>query len=207
MQPLKLSADARGGPGIGVDIKRHRQCFNVFLDTEENMNNIRARWRRGPTAMFNAGILFALTFWAYSSFAQCLSPPGDLNGNGFVEIADIQCNILVALSPNGPAPACLAVPLAAADIDCDGVTNVVDIVILIQYAANEPLASSIDGNTNQCPDACEGIFSHFELPVVYLGSSKSTSYSLEAVGQALPTSGSSSSTNFTLTPATVDGTP
>lgn len=157
--------------------------------------------------MFTTSTLFAVTLWAVSSQAQCLDPPGDLNGNGFVEIADIQCNILVALSPNGPAPACLKVPLVAADIDCDGVTNVVDVVILIQYAANEPLASSIDGNTNQCPDACEGIYSHFELPVIYLGSSQSQSYSLEATGQALPVSGSSSSTNFTLTPATVDGTP
>jgi hypothetical protein len=132
--------------------------------------------------------------------AQCLTPPGDLNQNGFVEIADIQCAILVVLG--NPSPSCLQVPAGAVNVNCDEASNVSDVLILVSYAAGASLASSLDADGDQCPDACEVTDAHDEAPIVFVGKSQSTSYVLKPVGKRMPVSGTSTSATYELSPAT-----
>ncbi len=92
--------------------------------------------------------------------AQCLKPAGDLNGSGLTDVADVQCSVLLALwklSLQGPLaqpPQCLSVPLPLADVDCDGAENVTDALLVVQFALGLPLASNIDADADDCPDAC-----------------------------------------------------
>ncbi|MBM4352742.1 MAG: hypothetical protein FJ109_02945, partial [Deltaproteobacteria bacterium] len=82
--------------------------------------------------------------------------PGDVTGNGAVDVSDIQCTVLTALNPQPPA--CLAAPTAA-DLNCSGATDVVDIqleVLIVLYYPNPGLPADKDANKNNIVDACEG---------------------------------------------------
>ncbi len=81
--------------------------------------------------------------------------PGDVTGNGSVDVSDIQCTVLTALNPQ--APACLSSPTAA-DLNCSGATDVVDIqleVLIVLYYPQPGLPADKDANKNNIVDACE----------------------------------------------------
>lgn len=105
-------------------------------------------------------LLTCTLFMARPIFAACPDPLGDLNGNGDVNIVDAQCAILTALWALGgyvtSPPQCLIDPTgSAADVNCDGQPNIVDVQLIIAVALNQPLDPAIDGNGNGCPDVCE----------------------------------------------------
>ncbi len=94
------------------------------------------------------------------AFAECLDPPGDLNGNGVSDVVDVQCSILTALNvlnngPASPMPPCLNGALSTADLDCGNGVNVADVLLTIQYSLGVNLSIAIDADLNGCPDLCE----------------------------------------------------
>lgn len=92
----------------------------------------------------------------------CLSPPGDLTGDGTTDVVDTQCAILAALwaltGSQTAAPNCLPTgsnPIAMADQNCDAMVGVADAQLVIFFALGTPLAASLDADSNQCVDVCE----------------------------------------------------
>lgn len=92
------------------------------------------------------------------SFIDMGTPPGDLTGDNLVSVTDVQCGILVSLwqlaGSLGTAPICLNGDPALADVQCDGGTNVADVIILITLALSAPLSPELDGDGDGCPDTC-----------------------------------------------------
>jgi hypothetical protein len=92
--------------------------------------------------------------------AQCgCAVDGDLNGDVLNTVVDVQCSILVALwslAGGGTAvPICLAnASLATADLNCDVVINVLDVVLTIDLVLEAPFGSEIDVNGDGCVDTC-----------------------------------------------------
>jgi hypothetical protein len=94
--------------------------------------------------------------------ARAACPPGrcDVDNDGAVSIVDVQCTILAALASleGGPPPACL--PPAApddlgADLSCSDALSVADVQLAVACVLGLPLGSAIDGDGDQCPDACD----------------------------------------------------
>jgi len=85
--------------------------------------------------------------------------PGDLNDDGSADVLDVQCAILSALSelsePAAPLPTCLVGDLNVADPNCDGVVDVIDVLLFIEAALDIPLSANLDGNGNGCVDQCD----------------------------------------------------
>jgi cysteine-rich repeat protein len=80
--------------------------------------------------------------------------PGDVTGDGAVNVADIQCTVLAAMS--GKVPACLGA--AGADLNCDDVTDIVDVqteVLIVLYHPKNGLPVEKDANGNNIHDDCE----------------------------------------------------
>ncbi|NUN13827.1 MAG: FG-GAP repeat protein [Myxococcales bacterium] len=102
-----------------------------------------------------------LLMTANQAKGSCLSPVGDLNGNGITNVGDVQCIILTVLwtqaGNDAPVPSCLAEDLSTADVNCDGATVVTDVVLVIYWALSAPLSTDIDADGNLCPDACETV--------------------------------------------------
>ena len=44
------------------------------------------------------------------------------------------------------------------DVNCDGATNVVDVMILVLQTLGDPLSSTIDGDGDNIPDACQPLW-------------------------------------------------
>lgn len=93
-----------------------------------------------------------------STFAVCGDPPGNVNGDTFTNVVDVQCAIVGAIWELGgnidPAPECLGLDIASGDLNCDGFLNVTDIQIVINHTIGAPLAASIDGDADGCVDTC-----------------------------------------------------
>jgi hypothetical protein len=90
----------------------------------------------------------------------CLDPPGDITKNGSVDISDVQCGILTVLSElvqggTSAPPACLNTSIAGADLNCDDVADVTDVLLLIQLALGVDLGSIIDEDGDSCHNNCE----------------------------------------------------
>jgi hypothetical protein len=87
-----------------------------------------------------------------------MSPFGDVNGSGTVNVADAMCALLASLaaSASGPAPSCLAAAASpiAPDVNCDGQSNVSDVVLTILVALGSPLSGAT--TPEGCPLACAG---------------------------------------------------
>lgn len=81
--------------------------------------------------------------------------PGDVNGDGIVNLSDAQCAILASLAGLSVTslPKCLAAKTAA-DLNCDGTTNVADVQISIDYVIGSQLSLSVDGNQDGVVDEC-----------------------------------------------------
>ena len=99
-------------------------------------------------------IVSVLCFWSFSALA---SVPGDVTGDGSVDVSDVQCTVLSSLEPT--APACLSAS-DAADMNCDGSTDVVDVQLEVLVVLNFPNLgvpadkdSDLDNVHNDC-DNC-----------------------------------------------------
>lgn len=81
---------------------------------------------------------------------------GDVNGDGSVDVNDVQCTIMAILADfnSDPAPACLEAAYLA-ESDCDESYDVDDVKVSILYSLGGGLPSVIDADDNLCPDACE----------------------------------------------------
>lgn len=83
---------------------------------------------------------------------------GDINASGKVDVVDVQCSINTALwvlsGSEGPLPGCLAGTLDIADLDCNGIVNVVDVNFEILITLGIPLSTTIDTDEDGCPDTC-----------------------------------------------------
>lgn len=90
---------------------------------------------------------------------QCASSLGDINQDGKVGVADVQCGILTVLwelsGRSQSPPQCLGGPPTLADVNCSGQVEIPDVLVTIQVALGMPLDLAIDGNANACPDSCE----------------------------------------------------
>jgi hypothetical protein len=96
------------------------------------------------------------------TFAACGGLFGDVNANGTVNIADGQCTILTALWEMGGQqtglPTCLGPDGAGmADLDCDGLVTIADVMLDLQAVVGIPVSLALDGDGNGCPDACESV--------------------------------------------------
>jgi len=90
----------------------------------------------------------------------CLEPPGDVTKNGATDISDVQCGILTVLAElvqggSSASPPCLATSTSGADLNCDGTSDVTDVLLLIQLVLKEPLAVTIDTDGDGCHNNCE----------------------------------------------------
>jgi hypothetical protein len=94
-----------------------------------------------------------------STGTACGDVLGDINADGTSTVVDVQCGILTALweltGGVNPVPDCTNGDATAADLECNGTVDVVDVQLAIQYVLDNPLSSSIDEDGNGCPDSCE----------------------------------------------------
>lgn len=106
------------------------------------------------TAVASVIVAAMLASWVY---AACIDPPGDINGNGEVNVVDIQCSLVYAFyiieGAVGPEPFCVADPLRA-DANCDLVVNISDVVLITAQVIGEPLPLELDADQDGCVDAC-----------------------------------------------------
>lgn len=89
----------------------------------------------------------------------CDETYADMDMSGDVSVTDVVCLILVNLwtlagSVDDP-PTCLAGVPDDADVTCDGMITVSDIVLTIERALGNPFAPEVDSNGDGCPDACQ----------------------------------------------------
>ncbi len=91
----------------------------------------------------------------------CPGDQGDADGNGQLDIVDVQCALLLALyettEVGAELPACadeVRMHRCAYDLDCSGGTDVVDVSLFIQRALGMPLSPQIDTDGDGCHDGC-----------------------------------------------------
>lgn len=93
---------------------------------------------------------------------------GDLNADSQFTQSDISCLIQASLmSIYGELPSCLAVPVAQADLNCDGNLNVVD----VQWGIVSLLSQSDNASQFLLNPSCDGISDNGSVPVNDNGSS------------------------------------
>lgn len=96
---------------------------------------------------------------ASSCETPCPVPAGDPNGDGVVNVLDVQCIILFALwdvlGAVEPPPGCLTGPPSVVDLDCNGQPDVADVQVAIRLALGMSVAASMDTDGDGCPDACQ----------------------------------------------------
>jgi len=98
-----------------------------------------------------------------------LNSPGDLDGNGVFDVADVQCLVLAVLNltPDDPetVPQCLA-PCRSFDVNCDAEGSVVDVQAVVGVVLSAllgdpslPVSKDLDGDNvhNGC-DLCPETF-------------------------------------------------
>ena len=101
-----------------------------------------------------ATILVAVTLLLVIAPTQA-GVPGDVTGDGSVNVADVQCTVLKVLKPDPPG--CLA-NADAADLNCDDKANVADVQLSVLIVLKHPqpgVPADKDANGNNIVDACE----------------------------------------------------
>lgn len=91
-----------------------------------------------------------------------LTPIGDVDNSGNLNVADVMCTVLEALAqsadPADPAPACLSgSDRSLADLNCDGITNVADATLLLRVGLIGSMPTQVDADGDLCADACSQI--------------------------------------------------
>ena len=113
---------------------------------------------RAHTWTLRVAVTAAIVFAARSAaWAECTPAlPGDVTGDGTVDVVDVQCAILGVLAELSGSTqlGCAGGGIDLADIDCDGQASVVDVSIDINLALGKPLGASVDANGDGCPDGC-----------------------------------------------------
>jgi len=99
-------------------------------------------------------MLWPGTLWALN---------GDIQGDGELDVSDVQCMVLAVLdlTPNDPAtdPGCMASD-AESDLDCSDELNVVDVQLLVQMVlggliGTAAMPASVDGDADNIHDSCD----------------------------------------------------
>lgn len=82
--------------------------------------------------------------------------PGDVTGDGEVDVSDIQCTVLANL---GPTPPGCAAGAKSADLNCDATVDIVDlqlsVLIVLAYPQAWEPPEDLDADGNSVVDACE----------------------------------------------------
>lgn len=81
----------------------------------------------------------------------------DINDSGSVSVADLQCALVILLNPNSQTspPSCFQLSdISAADFNCDGSVNIVDIQLGVLRTFFGDFPSSTDLDADGCPDLC-----------------------------------------------------
>lgn len=81
--------------------------------------------------------------------------PGDVSGDGVVDVADVQCVAVSVVASQ--AAACLAAP-GAEDLNCDGIADVSDLQLSVLMALNYPdpgLGLGADSDGDNVHNACD----------------------------------------------------
>ncbi|NUN13896.1 MAG: PQQ-dependent sugar dehydrogenase [Myxococcales bacterium] len=89
--------------------------------------------------------------------AECPLLPGDVTGDGITNIVDVQCAIIGALAElagTGELPECAIDNPLGPDLDCNDMTDVVDVQLAISFALGMPLSLAIDADSDLCVDSC-----------------------------------------------------
>lgn len=89
----------------------------------------------------------------------CESVRGDITLDGETNIFDVQCHALYTVwelaDQSFHAPICLNLEESEVDHNCDGTSNVIDLLLTIQAALHNPWGEQIDGDADGCIDTCE----------------------------------------------------
>lgn len=81
--------------------------------------------------------------------------PGDVNGDGAIDVLDVQCTVHATLESG--APTCLASP-GAADLNCDSHTDVTDVQLTVMRVLQYPMAGlpvDKDSDRDNVHNACD----------------------------------------------------
>lgn len=113
-----------------------------------------SKFRFVGTIVFIASLL-AVTLTGYSMDYDYVF--GDANGNGAVNVIDVQCLINSALSDiqGKDYPECLSAGIERVDVDCSGSISVVDVTSAIYLSLDKPLDVQIDSDQNGFPDCLD----------------------------------------------------
>jgi hypothetical protein len=128
---------------------------------------------RTPLFFRIACVVTCLFAWAFplSIQAQCLEAVGDLNETATVDVTDVQCAILSVLSELTPTPdesllECVNGDVSIADVNCDSLVNIIDVLVTLSKALNTPLPFPSDSNGNGCPTLCDAPSTDVGMPEV-----------------------------------------
>lgn len=158
---------------------------------------------------------FGVTFVVSSALvpvdaqATCLTPAGDVTGNGNANVSDAICLLLVSqfqlLLDTNPAgatvPMCLGTnKISAADANCDGSVDVSDAVIVVSLIIGNSLSSTIDSDpADGCVDVCQSVQlpgPPVVVPAFVHGVSEGGGLRLQALGTGASAVGSSTGTTM-----------
>ena len=111
------------------------------------------------SAVSTAFLLLAVP--ALATASPCDNVRGDINLDGEADVFDVQCHALYSIwdlsGQMGDIPACASHGESEVDSNCDGSSNVTDLMLTIHAALSLPWAISIDGDQDACVDTCETI--------------------------------------------------
>lgn len=161
-------------------------------------------WR---VALFATALVSLMALWVGSASAQCLTPAGDITGDGDADIVDIQCAIILTLweQAGGVAayPGCVKVDPNHTDANCDGPVNVADVLLMVNYAVGAPLDPAIDADGDNCPDSCEIVGNSLTIPAFASGKSSNANYTLTPLAGGYQSRGSSEGGDLVVKPKTL----
>ncbi|NUN14379.1 MAG: hypothetical protein HUU55_12180 [Myxococcales bacterium] len=136
------------------------------------------------------------------SFVDLGSPPGELTGDGIINVTDVQCAVVVSLwtlsGSSGTPPSCLKGPPVRADVQCDGNINIVDVIIQINLALQAPLDPALDKDGDLCPDDCAAPQVVAGFPTYTRGETNGGGFRLRPAPISIPTPTSASGGGYIL---------
>ena len=105
--------------------------------------------------------LFLFSSSALANVTPCENVRGDINLDGEADIFDVQCHALYSIwdlsGQMGDMPTCATHNQSEVDSNCDGSSNVTDLMLTIHAALSLPWAITIDGDQDACVDTCETV--------------------------------------------------
>lgn len=158
-------------------------------------------------ALVGAAVVATFGLFAATASAQCLTPAGDITGDGDADIVDIQCAIILALyeqaGGTGTYPGCVQVAQNHTDVNCDGPVNVADVLLMVNYAVGASLDALIDSDGDGCPNSCEIVGQALTIPAYVSGKSSNSMYVLTPLAAGHPSQGASAGGGLNVQPKVV----